>query len=59
MAFSTSMEYTFSPPVTIMSFIRSVRCRRPSSSMKPMSPVRYQPSRITASVSAGFRQYRA
>ena len=25
MAFSTSIEYTFSPPVTIMSLIRSTR----------------------------------
>ena len=26
-AFSTSVEYTFSPPVTIMSFTRSTRYR--------------------------------
>src|SRR3954449_10513609 len=52
---STSGEYTFSPPVMIMSLSRSSTKTKPSSSTLPMSPVRNQPSSVTtAAVSSGL-----
>ena len=46
---------TFLPPdVTMMSFLRSVMIRNPSSSNRPMSPVWSQPSFRASRVSASF-----
>ena len=42
--FSTSTQYTFSPPRLIMSFRRSTIWTKPSSSMRARSPVCNQPS---------------
>ena len=51
---STSAALTFSPPRMMMSFSRSVMVRHPSASSTPTSPVRNQPSGVTAAaVSAG------
>jgi 4-deoxy-L-threo-5-hexosulose-uronate ketol-isomerase len=47
--------YTFSPARMIMSFARSTRSRKPSESSRPMSPVRNQPSAVTASAVASGR----
>src|SRR5690606_29856576 len=55
---STSFGYTLNPDTLIMSFLRSSRYTKPSSSMRPMSPVRSQPSgSITLAVSSGRFQY--
>ena len=48
---SISEEAMFSPPDLIMSFMRSVMWRKPSSSRLPMSPVWNQPSRSTSRLS--------
>src|SRR4029077_2576497 len=42
---SISTGETFSPPVMIISSTRPVTKRSPSASTKPVSPVKYQPSR--------------
>ncbi len=46
MARSTSMDEIFSPPLMIMSFLRSTMWTKFSSSHTAMSPVRNQPSVI-------------
>ena len=51
---SISFGNTLKPDTTIMSFLRSVILKWPRRSMKPMSPVRSQPSRVnTFAVSSG------
>ncbi|MCY1466615.1 hypothetical protein D9M71_849760 [compost metagenome] len=55
-AFSTSAEYTFSAPVTIMSLTRSTMKVKPSSSMYAASPVCSQPLRTALAVSSGLFQ---
>ena len=57
--FSTSAQYTFSPPVMIMSFFRSTTNRKPSSSARTRSPEWNQPPRNASAVAAGFCQYPA
>ena len=48
---------TFLPPaVTMISFLRPMMVRKPSSSMAPRSPVWNQPSEKTALVSSSLRQ---
>ena len=55
---SASGEYTFSPPVMIMSLRRSEMNRNPPSSTCPMSPLRSQPPAVTAcAVSCGRFRY--
>src|SRR6201993_2293196 len=56
-ACSTSVEYTFSPPVTIISLTRSTMYSRPAESLNPASPLRYQPLTNTADVVSGCLQY--
>ena len=52
---STSMDETFSPPVMMTSFFRSLITRY-GPSMWPPSPVWNQPSTIALAVSAGCSQ---
>ena len=54
---STSAQYTFSPARRIMSVTRSSTNTNPSSSTRPMSPVRSQPSTMAAAVASGRFQY--
>src|SRR5262249_2677757 len=50
---STSRGYTFIPPRSTTSFLRSTMVRYPSASNTPTSPVRSQPPRSASAVSAG------
>ena len=50
---STSRGYTFSPPVMIMSFLRSTMYKYPSSSILAKSPVMNQSPRLAFSVASG------
>jgi hypothetical protein len=50
MAFSTSIEATFSPPVLMTSLRRSVNQRMPSASKCPMLPEWNQPRSNASSV---------
>ena len=50
---SISTGETFSPPVMIMSSTRPVTNRSPSASKKPVSPVKYQPSRSALASASG------
>src|SRR6202521_1124036 len=54
---SISTGDTFSPPVMIMSSVRPVTNRSPSLSTKPVSPVKYQPSRSDFASASGRLQY--
>src|SRR4051812_17951150 len=50
---STSSGWMFSPPLITMSSTRPSTQRSPSSSIRPMSPVRYQPSHSARSSASG------
>ncbi len=54
---SSTAGATFLPPaVTMISFLRPVMVRNPSSSSAPMSPLWNQPSSIDSAVAVGFFQ---
>src|SRR5882724_13507326 len=56
-ASSTSWLETFSPPLLIMSFLRSRKYSHPCSSTRATSPVWCQPPRNSASFAAGSSKY--